>query len=106
MCELNKEHIEEIASILLETSRQNSNNRSNNTAYAAFDAETIFKYGCDRLNGATALYDAGFRNTHEASSEIIEKAIDKAVCKDHGDGTQRLYISISELRDVIKEILC
>ena len=106
MCELNKEHIEEIASILLETSRQNSNNRSNNTAYAAFDAETIFKYGCDRLNGATALYDAGFRNIYEASGKIIEKAIDKAVCKGHGDGTQRLYISISELRDVIKEILC
>lgn len=105
MCELDRERIEEIANILLETSRQNSNNRSNNTAYTAFDAETIFKYGCDRLNGATALYDAGYRNVSEVANKIVANAIDKAVCKDNGDGTERLFVSISELRDVIKEVL-
>ena len=51
----------DIADILLETSQQNSNDKSNNKAYTAFDTDTIFKYGCDRLNGATALYKAGYR---------------------------------------------
>ena len=50
----------EIASILLETSRQDSNDKSKSRAYTEFDTDTIFEYGCDRLNGATALYDSGY----------------------------------------------
>lgn len=56
----NQNEILEIADILLETSRKDSNKR-NNKAYTAFDTDTIIKYGCDGLNGATALYNKGYR---------------------------------------------
>ena len=50
---------------------------------------------------AKALYTAGYRKASEVAREIVAKAIDKAVCKDNGDGTERLCISIGELRDII-----
>lgn len=55
----------EIADIMLETSRQDSNDKSKNKAYTVFDVDTVFKYGCDRLNGATALYDSGYRRMND-----------------------------------------
>lgn len=61
-----KDEIIEIANIMLETSRQNSNiPKDISKAYTAFDNEIIFKYGCDRLNCATALYNAGYRRKEE-----------------------------------------
>lgn len=62
---MEKHEIIKIADILLETSRQDSNDNSKNKAYTAFDVDTVFKYGCDRLNGATALYDSGYRKTND-----------------------------------------
>ena len=56
----NQNEILEIADILLETSRQDSNDKSKNKAYTAFDVDTVFKYGCDRLNGATELHNKGY----------------------------------------------
>ena len=56
---MNSEIIE-IADILRETSRQNSNDKSKSKAYKAFDIDTVFKYGCDRLNGATELHNRGY----------------------------------------------
>ena len=56
----NKNKILEIADIMLETSRQDSNDKSKSKAYTAFDADTIFKYGCDRLNSATELHNRGY----------------------------------------------
>ena len=64
---MSKEQIEKIAAILLETSRQNSIDKSNNKSYTVFDADTIFKYGCDRLNGASAIYNAGYREQREGA---------------------------------------
>lgn len=66
-----EKQIKEIATILLETSRQDSNDKSKNKAYTEFHTDTIFKYGCDRLNGATAIYDAGYRKQSEVAMEII-----------------------------------
>ena len=40
-----------------------------------------------------------------ALKEIIDRAIDKAVCKDRGDGTERLFISIADLRAIANEYL-
>lgn len=58
-----KNQIEKIANFLLEASRQDSN--------AIFDSDTIMKYGCDRLNGATALYKAGYRQQSDTAQEIF-----------------------------------
>lgn len=63
--------IVKIADILLESSRQDSRDKSNSKAYTAFDTATVFKYGCDRLNGATAIYDAGYREQIEGELETI-----------------------------------
>ena len=60
-----EKQIIEMAEILLETSRQDSKDKSNNKSYTAFDADVIFKYGCDRLNGASALYNADYRKQSE-----------------------------------------
>lgn len=57
---MEKHEIIKIADILLETSRQDSNDKSKNTAYTAFDVDTVFKYGCDRLNAATELHNKGY----------------------------------------------
>lgn len=58
---MEKQEIIAIADILLETSRQDSNDKSKNKAYTAFDVDTVFKYGCDRLNAATELHNRGYR---------------------------------------------
>ena len=68
-----EKQIEEMAAILLETSRQDSNGRNNSKDYTAFDADTIFKYGCDRLNGATALYNAGYRKQSESTMSQVKQ---------------------------------
>ena len=65
-----KQQIEEMANIMLETSRQESKYNSGNKAYTAFAANTIFKYGCDRLNGATAIYNAGYRKQSEVELRV------------------------------------
>lgn len=62
----------EIADILLETSRQDSADKSIHKGYTAFAADTVFKYGCDRLNCATALYKAGYRKKDEAGINEAE----------------------------------
>ena len=54
-----------IADILLEASRQNNKDKDINKGYVAFDSDTIWKYGCDRLNCATALYKAGYRRKED-----------------------------------------
>ena len=56
----NQNEILKIADILLETSRQDSNDKSKNKAYTEFDVDMIFKYGCDRLNAATELHNKGY----------------------------------------------
>lgn len=68
-----REQIVKIADILLESSRQNSRDKSNNKAYTVFDADTVFKYGCDRLNGATAIYNEGYRLQSEVAAQIISE---------------------------------
>jgi hypothetical protein len=57
---MEKREIIKIADILLETSRQDSTDKSRNKAYTEFDMDTIFKYGCDRLNAATELHNKGY----------------------------------------------
>lgn len=57
---MEKHEIIKIADILLETSRQDSTDKSRNKAYTAFDVDTVFKYGCDRLNAATELHNKGY----------------------------------------------
>lgn len=37
--------------------------------------------------------------------KLIIRAIDKAVCKDCGDGTERLFISIKDLKAIANELL-
>lgn len=37
--------------------------------------------------------------------KLLDYAIDHAVCKDNGDGTERLFISIAELRKAAQELL-
>lgn len=54
-----------IADILLEASRQDSKRKVIDKGYTAFDSDTIWKYGCDRLNCATALYKAGYRRKED-----------------------------------------
>lgn len=54
-----------IADILLEASRQDSKCKVIDKGYTAFDSDTIWKYGCDRLNCATALYKAGYRRKED-----------------------------------------
>lgn len=88
---MEKHEIIKIADILLETSRQDSNDKSKNKAYTAFDVDTVFKYGCDRLNGATALYNKGYRliddfeklkelaTTKEVEKEIVRRETKKQI---------------------------
>ena len=59
------DEIIKIADILLEASRQDSKDKEINKGYLEFDCDTIFKYGCDRLNCATALYKAGYRRKED-----------------------------------------
>lgn len=40
----------------------------------------------------------------EAIEEFLENAIDKAVCRAHGDGTERLYVEVASLREIAKEL--
>lgn len=40
----------------------------------------------------------------DAITEVLDKAIDEAVCKDNGDGTERLFISIEKLKKIAKEM--
>ena len=65
--------IEEIAAVLLKASRQDSKDRDINKGYTAFDSDTVMQYGCDRLNGATALYKEGYRKASEVVREIFEE---------------------------------
>jgi hypothetical protein len=37
--------------------------------------------------------------------KLLDRAIDNAVCKDNGDGTERLFIFIPKLRQIAKEML-
>ena len=37
--------------------------------------------------------------------KLLDCAIDNAVCKDNGDGTERLFIYIPKLREIAKEML-
>lgn len=39
------------------------------------------------------------------AAKILDRATDKAVCKEVGDGSERLFISIPELRDIVREVL-
>lgn len=66
----NKNEILEIAEILLEASTNNSN------AYKEFDTDTVFKYGCDRLNGASVLCEKGYvKNKPMPFSKFCEYSI-------------------------------
>lgn len=40
-----------------------------------------------------------------AVKEVLDRLIDVSVCKDNGDGTESLYVSISKARQVIKEMV-
>lgn len=80
-----EKQIEEMANILLETSRQVSTDKSKNKSYAVFDRDTIFKYGCDRLNGATALYEQGYRKQSENVIELPCKIGDTVYIIDEAD---------------------
>ena len=59
------DEIIKIADILLEASRQDSKDKEINKGYLEFNRDTIFQYGCDRLNCATALYKAGYRRKED-----------------------------------------
>lgn len=41
----------------------------------------------------------------EAVAFLIEKLIDMSVCKDNGDGTESLYVSVSNARQFLKEMV-
>ena len=41
----------------------------------------------------------------DAVGKLCNRAIDNSVIKDNGDGTERLFISIAQLREITKEIL-
>ena len=45
-----------------------------------------------------------FNAKAEAIKEFVERAIDLAVCKDNGDGTERMFVSIANLRKIAKEM--
>lgn len=102
---MSKEQIEKIAAILLETSRQNSIYKSNNKSYTVFDADTIFKYGCDRLNGASAIYNAGYREQSEVIIEFVEKVkhIAEKCVKFRNSEEKQVFIEM--LEDVAKMII-
>lgn len=39
-----------------------------------------------------------------ALDRVLERAINLAVCKDNGDGTESLYIKTAELREIVEEL--
>ena len=41
----------------------------------------------------------------DAIKTFVNRLIDTAVCKDHGDGTERLYVSMENIRKVAKEMV-
>ena len=45
-----------------------------------------------------------YRAREAAAEKIIDMAIDFAVCKDNGDGTERLFVSTENLRKIIERI--
>lgn len=82
---MEKHEIIKIADIMLETSRQDSNDKSKNKAYTAFDFDTVFKYGCDRLNAATELHNRGYVR--------IDLVIDLLECfNEQGDNTYAIKL--------------
>lgn len=57
----NKDEILKIADVLLSVGRKDNKGKEIDTAYNDFEADVIFKYGCDRLNCATALVLQGYK---------------------------------------------
>ena len=41
----------------------------------------------------------------EAIKEFLDKLIDVSVCKDNGDGTESLFVSIPKAREISKEMV-
>lgn len=76
-----------IADILLESSRQNNKDKEIHKGYVAFDSDTIWKYGCDRLNCATALYKAGYRKHEENMKESPVQPIRLKIKNSRNDET-------------------
>lgn len=53
---------------------------------------------------AEELYSKNYRKQSDVINEFIKRAIDSGVCKDNGDGTERLFVSIENLRKIAREI--
>lgn len=89
----NKNEILKIADILLSVGSKDNRGKKIDTAYNDFDADIIFKYGCDRLNCATALVLEGYEKKTEG---VWEEHVDcihgsKFVCSVCKEGIRHYY---------------
>ena len=62
----------------------------NHTRFPFFQAE------CDYFKSVPDIF------SRDDYKKLIDMAIDVAVCKDNGDGTERLFVSIKNLRKIIE----
>ena len=59
---------------------------------------------CDDCAGCTQWKCDGSNIRAEVITDFLDRAIDKGVCKDYGDGTERLYVSCEDLREIAREL--
>ena len=59
---------------------------------------------CHAMYYAKRVYNADYRKQSDVINEFIKRAIDLGVCKDNGDGTERLFVSTENLRKIAREI--
>ena len=89
----NRDEILKIADVLLSVGRKDNRGKEIDTAYNDFEADVIFKYGCDRLNCATALVLKGYKRQTEG---VWEEHVDfvhgsEFVCSFCKQGIQHYY---------------
>lgn len=108
----NKKEVLKIADILLCVSRKDNRGKKIDSAYTAFDSNDIFKYGCDRLNSATALVLKGYK---QQTYGVWEEHVDfvhgsEFICSFCKQGIQHYYgqnfcdVCGSKMREEFEEL--